>query len=115
MLACQISNRLQVSLLWKSETVKRGDVTFVELVVFLEEEAFILVNAEIQFLFEVEDRVDPVAMIHVHRVDVARLNYVVVDLCSLAHNLHTLASVLVYDIVGGRVDNIALNLAQFLG
>ena len=47
MLACQISNRLQVSLLWKSETVKRGDVTFVELVVLLEEEAFILVNAEI--------------------------------------------------------------------
>ena len=54
-------------------------------------------------------------MIHVHRVDVARLDNVVVDLCSLAHNLYTLASVLVYDIVRGRVDDIALNFVQFFG
>ena len=53
-------------------------------------------------------------MVHVHRVDIARLNHVVVDLSCLAHNLHALTSVLAYDILGGWVDDIALNFAQFL-
>ena len=86
-------------MLGQSETIERSDVTLVELVVLLKKEAVALVNTEIQFLFEVEDRVDPIAVVHVHRVYVVRFDYIVVDLCCLTDNLHTLASVLVNDII----------------
>ena len=99
MLARQVTDRLQVSLPGQREAVERRDVSLVELKILLEEKAFVLVNAELHLLFEVEDRVHPIAVLHAHRVDVARLDHLMVNLGRLTHDMNTLASVLVYDIV----------------
>ena len=55
MLACQITNALQVVLSGYSKTVKRLDVALVELVILLQHERVILVNTQFNLLLSVED------------------------------------------------------------
>lgn len=99
MLTLQVTNRLQISLLGQCKTVKSRDITLIELVVLLKEESIILVDTQVDFFLKVEDRVDPIAVVHIHWINVLSLDYIVVDLCRLSDDLHALASVLVDDIV----------------
>ena len=56
-------------------------------------------NAKIKFFFKVEDRVDPIAVIHVHWLDVVWLDHIIVDLGCFTNNLCLLTSVLVNEVV----------------
>ena len=109
MFACQISNALQVTLRGYGKAVERLDVALVELVVFVQKERLILVDTKFDLLLSVKDRVYPIAVIHIHWVDIVWLHNIVVDLGCLAHHCIVLASVLADQTLRCRVDHIALD------
>lgn len=71
-------------------------------------------HTKIKFLFVIEDSVDPIAVIHVHWINVVSLDYIIVDFSRLTNHLIRLTSVLGDNVVRCRVDHIALHLAQIL-
>ena len=111
----QVSDRAQIFLSWNSKTVKGCDVTLVKLIVFLQEEVGILVDSELDFFLAVENRVEPLAVAHVHLIDKERLDYALVNLTGLNNHHSLLTSVLPDNKVVGRVDYIALNLSELSG
>ena len=51
----QVSDRAQIFLSWNSKTVESCDISFVELVVFLQEEVWVLVDSKLDFFLAVEN------------------------------------------------------------
>ena len=94
MLTRQISEREEVALLRNGQAVERLDVTLVELVIFLEVEIRILMDTKFFFFFIVKDGVHPIAVAHIHRVNVAWFDNIGVDIGVFDDELHRLSSVL---------------------
>ena len=105
----QVTNTLQVALSGYGKAVERLNVSLVELVILLQKERVVLVNTQFNFLLSVKDRVYPIAVIHIHWVDIVWLDNFVVDLGCLAHHCIVLASVLADQTLWCRVDHIALD------
>ena len=112
MLASQVTHCFQVSLFGQSETVESRGITLIVFVVFLQEETIALMDSKVDLFLEAEDGVDPVAVVHVHRVKEIWFDHIVVDLGRLTHVLPALASVLIDVFVRGGVDHVTLHLAE---
>ena len=112
MFSCKVSDRAQIALLWQSKAVESGDVTLVKLVVFLEHKAFCFVDSQVYLFFFVQNSVHPVAMIHIHGINVVSLDNIVVDSWRLVQYLDLLTSVLEDHGFGGRVHDITLHFAE---
>ena len=91
------------------QAVESRYITLIKLIVFLEEEFFGLVHSEIKLLFFVEYSIHPVAMLHIHWLNVVRLDNTLVYLVSFTDDLVLLTSVLGNQDVSGWVNDICLD------
>ena len=91
------------------QAVESRYITLIKLIVFLEEEFFGLVHSEIKLLFFVEYSIHPVAMLHIHWLNVVRLDDTLVYLVSFTDDLVLLTSVLGNQDVSGWVNDICLH------
>ena len=107
MLSSEVSDCLQVSLDRHHEAVHRSDITFIEFVILFQNEVFVLEDDVLLFLFTCENRVDPIAVVHVHRIEEARLYDVSIDFSCLANNFLFLLRILGYQLLTGRIDHLA--------
>lgn len=71
-------------------------------------------HTQIDLFLVVETGINPVAMVHVHRLDEVRLDDLVVHLSSLNDNLHALLGVLTDDCLRCWVYNVTLHLVKIL-
>lgn len=108
----KVTNGAEVALFGHGQAIEGRQVAFVEFEVLLQVEVLVLHHAQFHFFLVVEHRVDPVAVLHVHRLDVVRFDDVTVYLGCLSHDPHILTSVLANDGVRGGVHYITLDFAK---
>ena len=106
MLSSQVSRCPKIFLNRQHETIHRSYISLIELVILFEDEVLILEDDILLLLLTFENRVDPVAVIHVHRVDEEGLHYIVVDLSCLANDFLLLPGILGYQLLTGGIDHL---------
>ena len=109
----QISHSPQVFLNWQDETIQCPYVTLIKLPILFKYKFVILEDDVFLFFFTAKNRVDPVAVWHVHGVYKFRLDDVIVKLSCLSYNLELLLGIFCNQSVTGRIYQVTLDLRDF--
>lgn len=92
--------------------IHRGQVSLIELKIFLKFKVLVLEKAELFFLLALNDVVHPFDLLRVLMVEVHWLRNLVIDLSSFAHSVALLAGVLRNQEISGGVHQVALDLVD---